>query len=78
MCFSILASQLVSQSVNILRVNNQDRTKNNGFRLEKFRFKREIGRKWISNKVVNEWNRLSNHIVSVWTMGRFKRLLSSL
>ena len=28
----------------VLRVNNQDRTGNDEFRLEKFRFRREIGR----------------------------------
>ena len=28
----------------VLRVNNQDRTRNNVFKLEKFRFSREIGR----------------------------------
>ena len=42
--------------------------------MEKFRFKREIGRNWFSNRVLNEWNRLNNHIVSAQTMGSFKRL----
>ena len=30
---------------------------------------------WFSNKVVDEWNELSNHIVSGETMGSFKRRL---
>ena len=42
---------------------------------EKFRFRREIGRNWFYNMVVNGWNRLSNHIVSGETMGSFKRRL---
>ena len=36
--------------------------------------RRGIRRKWLSNKVVDAWNRLSNHIVSAETMGSFKRL----
>ena len=56
----------------VLRINNQDRTRNNGFKLDKFRFKREIERNWFSNNV---WNGLSDHIVSPETMGRFKRRL---
>ena len=42
----------------LLMVNNQDRTKNKRFNLEKFRYRREIGRNLFSNRVVNEWNRL--------------------
>ena len=42
----------------ILTVNNQDRTTNNGFKLEKFRIRKKIGRKWLSNRAANEWNRL--------------------
>ena len=36
--------------------------------MEKFRFRREIERNWFSNRVVDEWNGLSNHIVSVKTI----------
>ena len=59
----------------VLRVNNQDITRNNGFKQEKFKFRRETGRNWFSNKVVDEWNRLNNHIVSIQTLGSFKRRL---
>ena len=58
-----------------IRVNNQDITINNGFKLEKFLFRREIGRNWFSNRVVNEWNRFNNHIVSAQTLGSFNRRL---
>ena len=58
----------------VLRVNNQVIARNNWFRLKKFRFTREMGRKWFSNRVVDEWNRLSNRVVSAWTMGSFKRM----
>ena len=58
----------------VLRVNNQVIARNNWFRLKKFRFTREMERKWFSNRVVDEWNRLSNRVVSAWTMGSFKRM----
>ena len=57
----------------VIRVNNQDITRNNGINLEKFRFKRKIERNWFSNRVVDEWNRLN--IVSAQTLGSFKRRL---
>ena len=34
-----------------------------------------MGRKWFSKRVVDEWNRLNNPIVSGETMGSFKRKL---
>ena len=43
------------------------------FKLGKFRFRREIERNWFSNRVVDEWNILSNPIVSGETMESFKR-----
>ena len=59
----------------VLRVYSQDINRNNGFKLEKFRFRREIGKNWFSNRVVDEWDRLGNHIVSAQTLGSFKRRL---
>ena len=32
-------------------------------------------RNWFSNRAVDEWNGLSNHIVSVESTGSFKRRL---
>ena len=59
----------------ILRINNQDRTRNNGFKREKCRFRKEMGRNWCSNRIAHEWNGVSNHIVSAERMGSFKRRL---
>ena len=57
-------------------VNNQDKTTDNGFKLEKFRFRREIERNWFSKRLVDEWNRLSNHIVSAqYSYSSFERRL---
>ena len=59
----------------ILRISNQDRTRNNGFKLEKSRYKKEIGKNWFSNRVVDEWNALSGQVVSARTIESFKRRL---
>ena len=47
----------------ILRISNQDRTRNNGFKIEKSRYKKEIGKNWFSNRVVDEWNKLSRLVL---------------
>ncbi len=59
----------------VLIVREQGRTRSNGFKLDKFRFNKDIGKNWFTNKVVNEWNRLSSHVVSGNTMDSFKRRL---
>ena len=38
------------------------------------RYLGKIGKKWFLNRALDERNSLSNHIVSVQTMGSFKRL----
>ena len=42
----------------ILTISSQDRTRSNGFKLEKCRFRKLIGRNWFTNRVVDDWNRL--------------------
>lgn len=39
----------------VLGTNQQNITKNNAFKLEKFWIRREIGNNCLSNRVVNEW-----------------------
>ncbi len=51
----------------------QGRTRSNGFKLNKFRFNKEIGKNWSTNRVVDKWNRLSNHVVSADTIDTFKK-----
>ena len=46
--------------------------------LEKFSFRREIGRNFFCYVVINEWNGLSNHIVSAAIIESFKRTLDKL
>ena len=45
------------------------------FKIGKGRIKKEIGRQWFSNRVVNEWNGLSNQAVCAKTIKSFKRRL---
>ena len=59
----------------VLMVSSQDRTRNNGFKLEKLDLIKRIGRDWFTNRVVDDWNRLSQQVVSVQTIGNFKRRL---
>ena len=59
----------------VYKINNQDRTRNNGIKLEKLMFMKEIGRNWFSNMVVGEWKELGNYIISAETKGSFKKRL---
>ena len=40
----------------------------NGFKRDKFNFRKEIGKKIFTNWVVEEWNELSKHVVSANTV----------
>ena len=55
----------------VLTISSQDRTRKNGFKLEKCRFSKKIGRYWFTNRVVDDWDRLSKQIVSAQTIGSF-------
>ena len=58
-------------------LSNQERTRNNGFKLDKFRFRREIGKHWFGNRVVDEWNKLPNIIINSNTLNSFKHRLDA-
>ena len=59
----------------IVRISNLDRTGNDGFKIEKNRYKKEIRKNWFSNRVVDEWNGLSSQVVSGKTIENFKTTL---
>ena len=59
----------------VLEFSSQDRTRGNGYKLEKLRFRTDLGRYWFTNTVVNDWNRLDRHVVSGESIGSFKRRL---
>ena len=52
----------------VLTVNEQARTRSSGFRLDEYRFKQEIDRKWFPNKVVDELNRHNSQVVIAITI----------
>ena len=59
----------------VLEFSNQGITRNNGYKLEKLRFRTDIGKFWFSNRVVNDWNGLSRHVVGAETLSSFKKRL---
>ena len=61
----------------VLTISSQDRIRNNEFKLEKYRFNKEMGRNWFTNMMVDDWNRLSQQVVSAKTIGSFKRRLDA-
>ena len=44
-------------------------------KLDKFRFRKEIGKNWFTNRVVDEWNKLSVNVVNAETIDSFKKRL---
>ena len=56
----------------VLIVKEKVRTRTNGFKLDKFRYRKNIGKNWFTNRVVEEWNKLSKHVVSAGTVDTFK------
>ncbi len=61
----------------VLLVREQGRTRSNGFKLDKFRFNRDIGKNRFPNRVVDEWNRLSSHVESANTIVTLKNRLDT-
>ena len=57
--------------------SQQGRTcSSNGYnKLDKPRFRTDIGRYWFTNRVVNDWNRLDRHVVSAESIRSFKKRL---
>ena len=42
----------------VIEISSQARTRSNGYKLDKPRFRTDIGRHWFTNRVVNDCNRL--------------------
>ena len=59
----------------VLEITSQDRTRGNGYKVEKLRFGTDLGRYWFTNRVENDWNRLGRHVVSAESIDSFKRRL---
>ena len=54
----------------VIEISSQSRTRN---KLDKPRFRTDIGRHWFTNRVVNDWSRLDKHVVSAELIGIFKK-----
>ena len=59
----------------VIEISSQNRTRGNGNKLEKLRFRTDVGKHWFTNRVVNDWNRLSRHVVGAESISSFKRRL---
>ena len=59
----------------MIEISSHDKTRGNGYKLEKLRFRTNIGRHWFTNKMVNDWNRLGRHVVSAESIRSFNRQL---
>ena len=60
----------------VLIVKEKVRTQTNVFKLDKFRFRKDVGKNVVTNRVVEEWNRLNKHVVSSWTVDTYKKKLN--
>ena len=47
----------------------------NGYKVEKLRFRADLGSYWFIKRVVNDWNSLGRHVVSDESIGSSKRRL---
>ena len=61
----------------VLKLSNHNRTRSNGYKLDKFRFRKDIGKNWFGNRVVDTWNSLPNTVVSANTLDTFKNRLDT-
>ena len=50
-----------------------DRT--NYFKMDKFTYRKDVGKNCFTNMVVEEWNKQSKHVVSTGTVDTFKKWL---
>ena len=59
----------------VLIAKKKVRTRTDGFKLTKFRLRKDIGEHWFINRVAEEWNKLSKHVISAGTVDTFKKRL---
>ena len=59
----------------VLIVKEKVRTRTNSFKLDKFKFGKDIGKNRFANWLVGEWNKLSKHMVSAGTVDTFIKSL---
>ena len=63
-------------SVEVLKMK-EGITRSNGFKLDKFRFKKDIGKRWFENRVVDLWDSLPPAIINSNSITSYKTKLDS-
>ena len=61
----------------LLKMKEEGITRSNGFKLDKFRFKKDIGKYWFGNRVVDLWNTLPPAVINSNSVDGFKTKLDS-
>ena len=61
----------------VLKMKEEGITRSNGFKLDEFRFKKDIGKYWFGNRVVDLWNTLPPAVINSNTVGSFKTRMDS-
>ena len=59
----------------VLKMKDEGITRSNGFKLDKFKFKKDIGKNWFGNKVVDLWNSLPPAVINSNSIDSFKTKL---
>ena len=60
----------------VLKMKEEGITRSNGFKLDNFRFKKDIGKYWFGNRV-DLWNNLPPAVISSNSIDSFKTRLDS-
>ena len=61
----------------VLKMKEEDVTRSNGFKLDKFKFKTDVGKYCFGNRVVNLWNSFPPVIINSNSIDSFKTKLDS-
>ena len=61
----------------VLKMKEEGITRSNGFKLDKFRFKKDIGKYWFGNRVVDMWINLPLAVINSYSIDSFKTKLNS-
>ena len=59
----------------VLIVKEKVGTRTNGFKLNKFRYRKDINNNWFTNMVVEDYNKVSKHVVGAGTIDTLKKRL---
>ena len=56
----------------VLKMKEEGITRSNGFKLDKFKFKKDIGNYWFGNRFVDLWNSLPPAVINSNLVDSFK------